>query len=97
MFRKLLSGTSGILQVRDFLGGDRQLKRQEQALNDMSVDEYLEARKAFDPKNRDRTVAEAAGRQYKLFFWNRRRTSEKILGSIERRAGEWEPSTQMKQ
>lgn len=44
---------------------DRQLKGQEQGLNDMSVEEYLEARKAFDPKNRDRKVAEAARDDYK--------------------------------
>ncbi|WP_313159958.1 polymorphic toxin type 15 domain-containing protein [Stenotrophomonas sp.] len=36
---------------------DRQLKGQEQGLNDMSVEEYIKAREAFDPKNRDRSVA----------------------------------------
>jgi hypothetical protein len=59
---------------------DRQLKGQEQGLNDMSVDEYLEARKAFDPKNRDRTVAEAARKQYKRDILEQKENELKDLG-----------------
>jgi len=44
---------------------DRQLKGQEAGLNDMSVDEYLEARKAFDSSNRDKSVARKARSDYK--------------------------------
>ncbi|WP_447595830.1 PAAR domain-containing protein [Stenotrophomonas rhizophila] len=44
---------------------DRQLKGQEQGPNDMSVEEYLEARKAFDPKNRDQKAAKAARASFK--------------------------------
>lgn len=59
---------------------DRQLKGQEQGLNDMSVDEYLEARKAFDPKNRDRTFAEAARKQYKRDILEQKENELKDLG-----------------
>jgi hypothetical protein len=59
---------------------DRQLKGQEQGLNDMSVEEYLEARKAFDPKNRDKTVAEAARKQYKRDILERKENELKDLG-----------------
>ncbi len=44
---------------------DRQLKGQEQGLNDMSVEEYLEAREAFDPKSRNPKVAKQARSDYR--------------------------------
>lgn len=44
---------------------DRQLKGQEQGLNDMSVEEYLSARAAFDPKNRDRAAAKKAREDFR--------------------------------
>lgn len=44
---------------------DRQLKGQEQALNDMSVEDYLNAREAFDPKNRDRRAAKQAREDFR--------------------------------
>lgn len=50
---------------------DRQLKGQEQGLNDMSVEEYLEARKAFDPKNRDRTVSVDARAEYRASIYDK--------------------------
>ncbi len=44
---------------------DRQLKGQELGLNDMSVEEYLDARKAFDSSNRDKKAARLARAEYK--------------------------------
>ncbi|EED40153.1 paar motif family protein [Stenotrophomonas sp. SKA14] len=44
---------------------DRQLKGQEQGLNDMSVEDYLSAREAFDPKNRDRAAAKKAREDFR--------------------------------
>ncbi|WMJ67637.1 PAAR domain-containing protein [Stenotrophomonas sp. 24(2023)] len=44
---------------------DRQLKGQEQGLNDMSVEDYLSAREAFDPKNRNRTAARQAREDFR--------------------------------
>ncbi|KRG51253.1 PAAR domain-containing protein [Stenotrophomonas beteli] len=44
---------------------DRQLKGQEQGLNDMSVEDYLSARAAFDPNNRDRAAARKAREDFK--------------------------------
>lgn len=44
---------------------DRQLKGQEKGLNDMSVEDYLSARAAFDPKNRDRAAAKKAREDFK--------------------------------
>lgn len=44
---------------------DRQLKGQEAGLNDMSVEDYLKAREAFDPDNRDRNAARRAWTEYK--------------------------------
>lgn len=44
---------------------DRQLKGQEAGLNDMSVEEYIKAREAFDPKNRSKKVAEAAKKRFR--------------------------------
>lgn len=43
---------------------DRQLEGQQQGLNDMTVQEYLDGRAAFDPKNRDRKVAREARKYY---------------------------------
>ena len=39
---------------------DRQLQGQEEGLNDMSVEDYLNAREVFDPKNRDKKAARDA-------------------------------------
>lgn len=44
---------------------DRQLKGQEQGLNDMSVEEYLAGRRAFDPKNRDKKAAQDARERHR--------------------------------
>lgn len=44
---------------------DRQLRGQEQGLNDMSVEDYLNAREAFDPKNRDKAAARKARADFK--------------------------------
>jgi len=44
---------------------DRQLKGQEQGLNDMSVEDYLSAREAFDPKNRDKAAARKARKDFR--------------------------------
>lgn len=44
---------------------DRQLKGQEQGLNDMSVEDYLAGRRAFDPKNRDRKAAQDAREKHR--------------------------------
>ncbi|HAY43601.1 MAG TPA: hypothetical protein DCY59_08645 [Micrococcaceae bacterium] len=43
---------------------DRQLQGQQQGLNDMTVQEYLDGRAAFDPNNRDQKVARAARKAY---------------------------------
>jgi Novel toxin 15 len=39
---------------------DRQLGGQERGLNEMTVDEYLKGRNAFDPANRDPRIAKVA-------------------------------------
>jgi len=44
---------------------DRQLKGQEAGLNDMSVEEYLEARSVFDSSIRDKSVARKARADYR--------------------------------
>lgn len=44
---------------------DRQLAGQERGLNDMTVDEYLKGREAFDPANRDAKVARDARAEYR--------------------------------
>jgi hypothetical protein len=44
---------------------DRQLKGQEHGLNDMSVEDYLAGRRAFDPKNRDRKAAQDAREKHR--------------------------------
>ncbi len=43
---------------------DRQLKGQEAGLNDMTVEDYLEARRVFDSDNRDPKIAKAARKEY---------------------------------
>lgn len=43
---------------------DRQLAGQERGINDMTVDEYLKGREAFDPANRDPGVARRARANY---------------------------------
>jgi hypothetical protein len=43
---------------------DRQLAGQENGINDMTVDEYLKGREAFDPVNRDPNVARQARTKY---------------------------------
>jgi uncharacterized Zn-binding protein involved in type VI secretion len=43
---------------------DRQLKGQEAGLNDMTVEDYLEARRVFDSGNRDPKIAKAARKKY---------------------------------
>ncbi len=53
------------LPASKYLEMDRQLKGQEQGLNDMSVEEYIKAREAFDPKNRDKASAQQARARFK--------------------------------
>lgn len=59
---------------------DRQLKGQEAGLNDMSVEEYLNARKAFDPDNRDRKVAERAWTKYRKALIQRKKETYERAG-----------------
>ncbi len=43
---------------------DRQLAGQERGINDMTVDEYVKGREAFDPANRDSKIAKQARAAY---------------------------------
>jgi len=76
---------------------DRQWKGQEQGLNDMSVEEYLEARKALDPKNRDQKAAKAARASFKqktqAKTFKELRSSGSSLEEAERLAQEHADST----
>lgn len=60
---------------------DRQLKGQEQGLNDMSVEDYLAARKAFDPKNRDRRAAAKARNEFKESIREKKRDELRSSGT----------------
>jgi hypothetical protein len=55
---------------------DRQLAGQERGINDMTVDEYLKGREAFDPANRDPKVARDARAKY------RKETIKKLRDSL---------------
>lgn len=59
---------------------DRQLKGQEQGLNDMSVEDYLNAREAFDPKNRDKAAARKARADFRRKIRDDR--AEELMESV---------------
>ncbi len=95
--KKLPCSNTHQLPPSKFPEMDRQLKGQEAGLNDMSVEEYLKARKAFDRKNRDKTVSEKARADYErdLIVQKRKELRKEglSLADAEKAAAEYAAST----